>query len=393
VVSPHYRGTFTRLVLLVGASVALGVTWNVFTGCVEGFQRFDVSSRIGIVSMGARSAGIAVLLALGFGLVEMGAIALLSQFLSFLLYFIAFRKLYAPLEFSTRHVKWSMLQQTAKYGLHTFVATIGSLTVEQGPSIVIARLLPVAYVGYYALPLRLLQYVADMVGRAGLVVAPRAAELAAMGRTGEISKLAASVNRYCLALFMPLAIVLVTDGGLVVRLWVGEEFARQSAPLLPWFVVGIGFSLGAQYTSGSVLFGLGKHSRYAWALLVEALLSVAGMLWLIPKFGIIAAALLASALMVLNRGLLTPWLVCNALNCGFWPYMRSILTAPLLTSVPVFGLAYWLTFSVLPASTWLHILVLAAVVGGTYYCMAFMTCLEKEHRSAVLAWLSRHSGI
>src|SRR5262249_12687775 len=118
-VSPHYREQFHWLGLIIGISISIGVTFNVFTGCVEGFQRFDLVNRIWILTFAIRYIGCAVALSVGYGLVEMGLLALSTQVLLCALYFLSFRRIFPMLRFSASLVTWSMLKQTASYGIHT----------------------------------------------------------------------------------------------------------------------------------------------------------------------------------------------------------------------------------------------------------------------------------
>src|SRR5262249_27620731 len=46
-----YQAVFSVLVAIVGASWAFGMVFNVFTGGLEGFQGFDTSNRIWVISV------------------------------------------------------------------------------------------------------------------------------------------------------------------------------------------------------------------------------------------------------------------------------------------------------------------------------------------------------
>jgi len=386
-VPPALQGDFFWLILLLGLGMAVGVTLNVFTGCLEGLQRFDLASRVSMVTILVRSGGIAVLIAMGHGLAAMGAWAVFTQLLSFAFSFASFRRIFPYLRFSTSLVKLSMLKEAMGYGAHTLVAYLGGIVLDQSPSVLIGHYCRAAFVGYYTLPQRLLQYGVDMVGRAGMVVGARTAELASAGELQRVSGLAANVNRYCLTLFAPFSIVLLVHGPELMKAWLGPAFAIHSAPLLPIMLVGSTLATAAQFSSSTVLFGLGKHQNYARALLVEALAAVACMTVFLPRYGIVAAAVVTSSLMLLNRGLFTSWLVCKALGSSYRDYMGYIFTHPILTAVPFLLLALWLNHRYGPVEGWLSLLVSTAVIFIVFYGVAFFTCLHPEHRRAVRTWI------
>jgi hypothetical protein len=60
--------TLTVLLIIVGIGWASGAVFNLFSACLEGFQRFDLSSRIWIVQIAIRTLGIAAVLASGHGM-------------------------------------------------------------------------------------------------------------------------------------------------------------------------------------------------------------------------------------------------------------------------------------------------------------------------------------
>jgi O-antigen/teichoic acid export membrane protein len=391
-VSSHYHDQFSTLIGIVGISLAVGIPFNVFTGCVEGYQRFDISNRIWIFTYGLRYLGCAALLSRGYGLVEMGLLALFTQVLLCFLYFASFRKIFPALRFSPALVKRDMLRRIAGFGLHTFLAGVSTQSLDQTPSVLIGHFQPIAFVGYYNLPLRLLQYAADAVSRVGLVVAPKAAELAAQGRLDTVARLAIFANRYSFTLYTPFAIVLLAYGPDVIRVWLkekGPDFALHSGPLLPILLLAMAFTMAGQYSSSTVLFGLGKNRGYAWSVALEAAASAGAMLVAIPRFGILGAAVVSAFLMIGIRGLLTAWLVCSSINMRFGTYMASIYTRPVLTALPVLALAYWMRSHLMAGRNWTELIAASSLLGGLYLSAAFFTCLDVEHRNLLLAWLRR----
>jgi O-antigen/teichoic acid export membrane protein len=276
----------------------------------------------------------------------------------------------------------------ATYGFHTALASVATRVLNESVPILIGYFRPVAYVGYYNLPVRLLQYTADAVSRVAMVTGSNTAELAAKSDLRAIARLGVFVNRYCLMLFMPLAIFLLAYGRELIEVWIGAEFAAYSAPLLPVLAISMALAMAGQFNSSAILYGLGKHSGYARGLLVEASLSFAALLLVIPRYGILGAAWVVSVLMILNRGLYAPWLVCRQVGTGYGGYMRSIYVRPVLAAVPVLGLLFLLKTRV-PGGGWLELVLAAGVCGTSYFALAFYCCFDREHRSMLVAWVLR----
>ena len=386
-VPANLRGSFQTLIILITLNWCLGLVFNVFNACLEAVQRFEYSTKASIVSAGARAIGWALALYLGYKLVAIGVIAILSQVAGYAVNYFYFRRVFPTQRLSVRLASFATLREMARFGIHTFVMTISNQLLNQGAPVLIGHFRPAALVGFYNLPVRLLQYTVELVGRIGIVTNTNAAELAARGGSESLKGLAVFTNRYCLVMFMPLAIVLWTHGPQMLAFWVGTQFASHSAAVLPILVAGYVVGVVGQFSAGMLLQGLGKHQRYARSLLVEAVAALCLLAVAIPRWGIVGAAWVSASLMILNRGLVVSRLVSKTIDMPFAQYVWSVYGPPALAMLPGLALSFWLRSTVLPGNNWMQILAVAAVAGPVYYLLAFFVALEREHRSVLAGWI------
>ena len=380
-VSEPFREDFSFLIRLVGFTWAIGIVASVFQASLEASQNFRKYSHIMVVILVLRSGGLAILLYLDYGLKEMGLLVAACQCFGYLLMFITFLSTYPEVRCSVHSVKVSTWREMAGFGVHSLIASGGLLFLNQGPPVVIGHYRSEAYVGYYSVPARLLQYIVDMVTRIGFVTVPKTAELFARGETKQIVKLGVFINRYCLALFLPITIFLLLYSRELVRLWLGPTFAQQSGPLVPVLAAAITFAVAGQFNSSQLLFGMGKHRLYARSLVVEAMALMAGMIWVLPRHGIEGAAWVASLLLVLNRGLTTPMLVCHYLHINYFEYMASIYVRPVMTALPVALAFWWLKSSgSVIGSSWTELIAVGGGCATLFLGLCYFTCLDQEHR-------------
>jgi O-antigen/teichoic acid export membrane protein len=392
-ISPQYHNEFSWLILLAGINVAAGAVGSLFSGCVEGFHRFDISNRIFIVTFGARSVGWFVLLASGHGLISMGVWTLFTNIALVLLYVWSLFHMFPRLRISARHASRAMFRETFSYGIHTFLAGMASRGLETIAPLLIGHYRNETEVGYYTFPLRLLQYGSDAVSRVGVVATPQSADLAARGQEERVAKLGIYANRYCLALFMPAAIFLMLYGYPLFAVWLRKPtFAAHTAPLLPAMLLGFTLAQTAQFCSASILFGLGKQLGYAVALLGELALTVAGTIWLLPRYGLFGVAAWCSILMLISRGGIAPWLLCRHLHYSFPRYMVAILARPLLVSVPFWVILILLKQAGATGKSVAELFVLGASTSILYLAACYYTCLAKEHQAFLTQWLRRKLG-
>ncbi len=378
----QYQSQIPWLVIIVGVSTAFGLPGTVLSGIVEGYQRFDLAGRVSLISFGSRYAGVMVLLTMGYGLVEMALCVLASVLLYVALYFWYLRRLQPRPRFGFRYVDRSVLREAFRYGVHTFSAGLASRVLEQGSPVMIGYYMPAMFVGYFNFPVRLLAYAAEPLSRVGNAVQPQVTELIAKGEMGAVAQLGIYVNRYCYALFAPFGIFLLVYGGDLLGVWMGRTFQVESTPLLAPMMVATGIATAGQFSSSSMLFGLSKHQRFAYGQLVEAALLVVLSALAIPAYGIFGAACVSAGLMLLVRGIYTPWLVCQYLDYPLARYMKSIYLAPTLTAIPVYLVLLWLK-GVLPGSGWAELVAAGAVASVLFFGAAYFTSLQPEHRAIV----------
>jgi O-antigen/teichoic acid export membrane protein len=378
---------FPKMLMIVVGAWVLGSLFNVFSSCLEGFQRFDLINKIYLAGTAVRSFGTAALLFAGYGVLEMAVIVLVAQALVHLLSFLAFRSVFPTLRFSPRFVKFSALRTMLSYGGHSVLASVAQRVLNQGAPLVIGFLLPARFVGYYAAASRLLDYTVEGIGRVGMVSNPSAAEMVAKKASDRLHQLSVITNRYSLALFLPLTIFLGAYAEPLLAAWIKKpQFAADAAPVLLALLAGVTVAQAGQYNSTSILFGMGRHQIYSRALLAEAVLTLGGVALAIRPFGIVGAAWVVSILMLLNRGALTAWLLSRELGVNYLRFLGEVYQ-PLALALPALAVLLALRFTVLPGSNWPQ-LILAGIIGTACYApLAILFTVRPEHRQMLLAKL------
>ena len=377
---------FPKMLMIVVSAWVLGSLFNVFSSCLEGFQRFDLINKIYLTGTAVRSFGTAALLLAGYGVLQMAMIVLVAQAVVHLLSFLAFRRVFPSLRFSPQFVKLSALRTMLSYGAHSVVASIAQRVLNQGAPLMIGFLLPPRFVGYYSASSRLLDYTVDGIGRVGMVSNPSAAEMVANKVSGRLHQLSVITNRYSLALFLPLTIFLGAYAQPLLSVWIKPEFAANATGVLLALLAGVTIAQAGQYNSASILFGMGRHQKYARALLIESALVLGGIALVVHPFGIVGAAWVVSILMLLNRGVFTAWLLSRELGVSYFGFLADVYQ-PLLFAAPVLALLFALRYTVLPGRNWPQ-LILAGMIGTACYGpLALLFVVRPEHRNALFAKL------
>jgi O-antigen/teichoic acid export membrane protein len=373
---------FPQLIRMVGVSWAFGLVFNIFGACIEGFQRFDIFGRIWVSTTILRTVAIVLILALGFGVFEMGLALMASQGLVYLLNLYYYRRLAPQSRIDLSLATFSKFKQMSRYGVHTLRVIVSDRLLRQAVPVMIPYYLPLRDLAFYALPMRILDYAMDGVGRVGNVTTPTATELMAKGRREQLVDLSVYANRYSLAIFLPIVIFLLVYGSELYTIWMGSDISSHSAYLLPAFLFGHAM-VASQMNSVAVLFGIGRHQAYSRFLLTEAILTVLGMALVLPRYGLLGGAWLANGLMALNRGLIAGLLACRELNMSVGTFAARVYTKPCLVGAAAFLGLMALKHEGLRGQNLREILAAALIMAVPYVAASYFVCVSAEHRALV----------
>jgi O-antigen/teichoic acid export membrane protein len=381
---------FPALVMVVGVSWAIGMVFNPFSAATEGFQRFDVFSRIWIVTGLTRTVGIVAVLGMGRGILEMGFVLFGSQLLMYALTYITFRRVVVDARLSWRKSSWPMFVRMARYGIHTFTASLATRLMSQSIPPLIAYLLPLRFVTYYGVPVRILDYGMEGIGRVGQVTMPNASDLMARGQRAELLNLGILTNRYSLAVFAPVTAFLGVYGFEVCSLWIRPSFAAESAYLLPVLLIGY-TAVAGQFNSASILFGIGRHKLYARLLIAEAVVVLAAVAAVLPRGGLYGAVWVTSMCMMVSRGVALCTLASRELGIHPLRYAARIYGAPLGNCAAAMVLLWALRLRWLPGRNWGELIAASLLMLALYGALTWRFSLAAEHRAMVVgrvrAWL------
>ena len=375
---------FPALLRIVGVSWGLGMVFNIFSGCLEGFQRFDTLSRIWMLTTALRSVGVVVVLSSGFNVLALGCVLFGGQLVNYLATWRAFHRIVRQVRVSWEGGSRTMLRTMASYGVHTLTAQVAIRLLNYSVPVVIAYFLPLQFLAYWSVPVRIMDYAFDGIGRIGMVTAPSASELAAKGEYHRLRDLGIYSNRYCFALFAPFAAFLLVYGREVYTLWIKKpDFVEQSAFLVPIVLIGYAATAG-QFNSVSILMGLGRHRQYVRCLLAESILTVAGIAIMLPRYGLAGAAWVITCLMTLNRTIVVCFLLSRELKINPLTYALQIYTRPGILAAGMVAFFWAMKRGGLRGGTWLELIGVGGIAGLVYVGLAVFVVFTPYHREQIL---------
>ncbi len=382
---------FGTLLLIVGVSWSIGMIFNVFNAGLEGFQRFDITSRLWIVATAFRSLVTLVLVLKGYGLREMALVLLASQLFIYFAGFLSFRRIFPALRISPRLANVKTLKEMAAFASHNFAISISTRVLTQSPVLLIGMKLPSRFAAYFSVPQKLLDYPLDAIGRFGVISGTTAADLCARGDWAKIARLGIWANRYCAALYFFLVAFLTVYGKQFLTVWLTPQFAEQSAPLLPILLIGAAAN-SSQYNSACILVNSGGQKWYARLLMAEAALFLLLVPTALTIYGLIGAALVMATLTLLSRGIGVSLLLSRRIGMPYASFLFEIYAIPFSIAAFAALILFLLKTYSIPGLNWPQLLLAGAIGGTIYFVLAFFFVLNAEHRESGLAHIRGIAG-
>jgi O-antigen/teichoic acid export membrane protein len=329
---PGFLATARLLFLMVGTAVALGFPAGVFTGILEGLNRFYFVNVTNVISTLLRALLIVLALHFGYGLLTVAFVTVALPLLSAALRAaIALRLL--PLRFGWKHVDRTAFSEIARYSGVSFVLLIAYKLRFKTDEIVVSTLLSVAAVTYFSIGDRLVDYTAEVVSSLAQIFVPMSGQSSAKGDDKHLRTIFIAGNRACALIVLPITATLIILGKSVITAWVGAAYARACYPVMVTLLIPSTLAL-AQAASPRILFGMAQHRSLAWVTGMEAIANLILSVILIRPLGIFGDALGTAIPLTCTTLFFMPRHLCRVLNVRLGSYLRQAYTLPFLLSLP-----------------------------------------------------------
>ncbi|MFT5756256.1 MAG: O-antigen/teichoic acid export membrane protein [Alteromonadaceae bacterium] len=365
--------SFSILILLVGANFSIKFFSTPFVAALTAEFKFVLVSSIEIAGFVIKSLLTVYFVTEGYGVISIGMALLIGEAIANLcIAIIAFTRIKA-FQFRLAFVDRAKLLELYKFGLNSFIATLGTMLRFPIGNVVISVFLGLSSVTIYSIPVRLLNYADAFIVTSIGVLQPYFTKLYAEGKTEELKNKFFFANAISFGLGGLLAGGLFVFGVDFIELWVGDyKETRWLTYILPFSLM-FGIS---QHPSIMILYTLGKHKYYAIQNLLEALVNVALGLVLIQWFGIPGVALGVVLPMLVTKVWLLPKYVCKQLETSFRSYFSAML------KVYFFVISYssfWLYFDI-KIKDWMDLILWALVYGGGYFVLYIYFIADRSFR-------------
>jgi O-antigen/teichoic acid export membrane protein len=329
---PGFVPTARVLFLMVGTAVAVGFPAGVFTGILEGMNRFYFVNATNVAATLLRAVLIALALHFGYGIIGVASVTVALPLLSAAVRaVIALRVL--PLRFGWKYVDRTAFSEIARYSGVSFILMIAYKLRFKTDEIVIAKMLAVSAVTFFSIGDRLVDYTGEVVSSLAQVFVPMSGRSDANGDTEQLRKILIAGNRACALIVFPITATLIVLGKSVITAWMGAGYVQRCYPVMVTVLIPSTFAL-AQAASPRILYGMAKHRSLAWVTGMEAIANLILSVVLIRPLGLVGDALGTAIPLTCTALFFMPRHLCRVLSVRVWFFLRQAYTLPILLCTP-----------------------------------------------------------
>lgn len=313
-IAPELQADAVTGFRLAAAIIFLTMQWQVFLAVLQGYQRFDLYSRLtnacSVLTIGG-SAGLALA---GFGVNSLLAWSAALLVLFWAGTFLVARRL---LPEGGPALAGGTLRRIAAFSggvIGYQLISNAVLLFERGW---IIRKLGEESLTFYVVPMTLAIYIHGFVSSLLLVIFPLSSELA--GERERLTRMYLAATKIVCFFIGFIALTLIVESRLFLTLWMGADLAEASAPVL--VVHTLTFSLAALLVvSWNMTEGLGYPSYNFGVYTFCFAVAIAGMVLFTESHGILGAAasrLAGFGVLTLSVPIVERWLL-GRVQIGFW---------------------------------------------------------------------------
>lgn len=315
-----------------GIGLAVRFFSNVFAAVLQGFERYDLSARVTIITKAVTMGGIVVAVALRYGIEAVLWLSVLCAAGGAIALAFVAKSLISDLRF------WPMLDRAALrevfgFGFYSWLSAIAGTVFAQADVLLVGALLGTVAVTYYSVCQKLAMQVHAVLAAGSAFLFPMSSVTAEQGDLRQMNRIYTGALSLIAVLSTAIGVPFFLFSQSILTHWMGADFALHASGLLKILILGYAL-LATSIVPYNILNGTGRiraNMILAWLTLAIVL---AGIFVLAPVAGLAGVAWAK----VLNIGPLLVAMIYvqrKVLKTTGW----AAIFAPFLPVLFLFGLA------------------------------------------------------
>jgi len=276
-----------------------------FTGVLYGWQLYPLKTLVDILCWSLNAVVLFVYLGRG-GLLLLAASKTITDVAGLVATLVLIRRQVPGFRLSLRSVRPSALRGLLGFGGRLFISASTTRVATYAHPLVVSSRISSAATAFFAIPIRLVDYVREIGWALATGFMPAFSELEARQERSAMRSVYLRYSRYILIATLPMYVILFVYGRDFIGLWIGPEYGRRAAlPLV--FVTAAALVENLQPLYWRLFIGIGRLDFSVLVSALASLLSVVMGFLLIPTLdiggpalGILVAGVIAQGFFIVH---------------------------------------------------------------------------------------------
>lgn len=354
-------------------------------------HRFDVSNKVEIFFQVGGTGAVVGLLLLGYGLLEVVIARIAANVICILVAYQSIHKIMPYYKFTPR-IDRKIAKAISSYSLVSFAGRLGMSTTSYASTFVAGSLLGTSAITLFTVPFLLVDRVMNISSRLSMIIFPIASELGAQSRHEELIVIYMKMTKYVFIINLFLTLMFCLFSWEILALWMGREFANESAFIL--VTVAVGYLFNTTTTLPSLVNdGIGSPKVTSIFAFVHGFVAVVFLAVLGKMFGLNGIAIGYSASSILMAMVFNVYVHNKVIGVSWSKIIRaSYSQGGLFSAVIVMAFVVLKVSGVLPGYSIPGFMVEVIVISLLYSVFVYSFVLEENDKSRITAYAGRAIG-
>jgi len=320
--SEEELSTFKIVFIILGIKTAIMFPFMVFNGIITGYLRYDISSYIEFAKLLLRTILIIIYLTMGYSIISLAVITLITEVGGYIALALWSKKIHPSMKFSRKFIDYSLFKQLLNYGKFSFLASLGDILRFKIDDLVVARFIGLSMVTHYAIAIRLIDYVGQLLQTVLGMFMPVFTKYISQNEEEVLKEKFLIVTEISTFLTLLIVPALMVVGESFISLWMGKEYIDAYIPLI---ILSSAFIMdGCNRICVVMLYAKAKHDYYAKINMVEGVANITLSLLLVQEYGIIGVAIGTAIPTIFIKAVLLPRFSCDLLGIPLLVYYKLL---------------------------------------------------------------------
>lgn len=335
-VPPTLLASMRMAILILGASVALGLPASAWNGVFIGLQRYEVPAITTGAGKVLSAIGLILAVIAGRSLVFMAIVMASVNVLSYALQYGILRRIASEICFKRELITRRLIRELSGYCFSLTVWSFSMLLINGFDLVMVGRF-QFSAVTPYSVAATLITFLAGVQIAIFGVLMPHAAQLHARQNAEALGNLVVKTTKLGMLLLLLMGLPLVVFATQIIRIWIGQQFGQVGGSILIILVIANMVRLTVvPYTS--ILIGTGQQRLIIVSPLIEGATNLLCSVLLGLRYGAIGVAwgtLIGAVAAVLVNIFYNLPRTRYSINCSRLRYVCDAMTVPALCGIPV----------------------------------------------------------